>query len=412
MKPFGDKFVRVLLGVAAILVVGVIAVGAFLIGRSSDSASSASASAGDFDYGVLNQVHELLRRDYVKQDNLDDEALFEAAVNGMLDILNDHGTYYVTPTDHQLDTTLTGSFDGIGATISQYDNEIVIVAPIRDTPAEKAGIQSGDVILAVDGDSTKGWTVDKTVLRIRGPKGTQVNLSIRHDDGQVQEYSITRATVQVDSVTRDAPGGALRDANGEVADRIGYIYIREFSRRTPQEVEEAVKAELAEGVTGLIVDVRSNPGGLLVQTQQIVDLFLDRGTIVIQRDANGRETQVSAKAGEIAGLAGIPIVILQNKYSASASEIFAAALRDNGRGTIVGEISTGKGTVNIARDLPNGGALYVSIANWLTPSGALIDNVGIRPDVEVIPTDEDIDLRRDVQVAQAIEILRGKARTP
>jgi carboxyl-terminal processing protease len=408
MKPTGDKLVRILMVVAALLVVGVVGVGAFLIGRGSDNTSSASAAAGDFDYSVLNQVHELLRRDYVKQDNLDDEALFEAAVNGMLDILNDHGTYYVTPTDHQLDTTLTGSFDGIGATISQYDNEIVIVAPIRDTPAERAGIVSGDVILQVDGESTKGWTVDKTVLRIRGPKGSEVSLQIRHEDGAVQDYKLTRATVQVDSVTRDAPGGALRDSAGAIAEGIGYIYIREFSRRTPQELEAAVKEELAEGIKGLIIDVRSNPGGLLVQTQQMVDLFLDRGVIVIQRDATGRESEVSARQGQIAGLSGIPIVVLQNKYSASASEIFAAALRDNDRARIVGEISTGKGTVNIARDLPNGGALYVSIANWLTPKGALIDNVGIRPDFEVIPTDEDIDLRRDVQVARAIEVLRGQ----
>ena len=409
MKPSGDKYVRVLLGVAAILVVGVVGVGAFLLGRNAESTSGASASAGEFDYSILNQVRDLLDRDYVKPDNLDDEALFEAAVNGMLDILNDRGTYYVTPTDHQLDTTLTGSFDGIGATISQFDNEIVIVAPIKDTPAEKAGIVSGDVILSVDGESTKGWTVDKTVLRIRGPKGTQVKIDVRHEDGSEEQYTLTRSTVQVDSVTRDPPSGALRDSGGNIADGIGYIYIREFSRRTAQELESALKAEIDEGNKSLIIDLRSNPGGLLQTTLTMTDLFLDRGTILIQRDQNGKETTYSAKSGQ-ALPSDMPIVVLQNKYSASASEIFAAALRDNGRAVVVGETSTGKGTVNIARELPNGGALYVSIANWLTPTGALIDKVGVRPDFEVVPSDEDIDLRRDVQVARAIDILRGQVK--
>jgi carboxyl-terminal processing protease len=391
----------------------VVAVGAYMLGQDSDSGGNAVTTETQYDYDVLNEVRQILQRDYVKPDNLDEEALFEAAVNGMIGILNDNGTYYVTPTDHQLDTTISGSFEGIGATISAQNNEIVIVAPIRGTPAEAAGLTSGDIILAVDGESTKGWTVEKAVLRIRGPKGTQVTLEIKHDDGKVQEYKLTRSTVQVDSVTRDPPGGAIRDSSGNIVDGIGYVHIREFSRRTPMELENAIREEVAEGAKAMILDVRSNPGGLLQQTLQATDLFLDRGTILIQRDRNGNETNSNAESyrrGQI--ISDVPIVVLQNRFSASAAEIVAAALRDNGRATIVGEKSFGKGTVNIARELDNGGALYVSVAQWLTPAGAVIDQIGVRPDIEVIPTDEDIDLRRDVQLFRAVDLLRGQARLP
>jgi carboxyl-terminal processing protease len=329
----------------------------------------------------------------------------------MLGLLNDKGTYYMTPEDFQTDTTLTGSFEGIGATVSSQNNEIVIVAPIKDTAAEKAGLKGGDVIVSVDGESTKGWSVEKTVLRIRGPRGTTVTLSIRHQDGKTEEYKLVRQTVQVESVTAVPPGGSLKDANGATVTGIGYVHIREFSRRTAQEMEAAVKEQLSQGAKALIIDVRSNPGGLLNTTIQLADEFLDNGNIVIQRDAAGRETAYAARNGQIIP-ANMPIVVVQNRFSASASEVLAAALQENGRATVVGEKSFGKGTVNTARELANGGAVYVSIAAWLTPKGALIDNVGVIPDIEVKRTDEDIDLRRDPEIYKAIDILRGQVRAP
>jgi carboxyl-terminal processing protease len=409
-----DRLTKILIGLAGALLIVIIALGAFFLGRDSKSsahtASSTQAGSNNFDYSILNEVRQILGKDYVKQENLDDQSLFEAAVNGMLGILNDKGTYYMTPEDFKTDTTLTGSFEGIGATVSSQNNEIVIVSPIKDTAAEKAGLKSGDVILAVDGESTKGWTVEKTVLRIRGPRGSQVTITIRHDDGKTEDYKLTRQTVQVESVTTSPPGGTLKDSSGAVVNGIGYIQIREFSRRTAQELEAAARDQVNKGAKALILDVRSNPGGLLQTTINAADLFLDSGNIVIQRDASGKETPYAARNGQIAP--NIPIVLVQNRFSASASEVLAAALHDNNRATIVGEKSFGKGTVNTARELENGGALYVSIAHWLTPNGALIDNVGVRPDIEVIPSDEDIDARRDVQLARAVDVLRGQVRAP
>ncbi|MPZ50064.1 MAG: PDZ domain-containing protein [Dehalococcoidia bacterium] len=328
----------------------------------------------------------------------------------MLNVLNDSGTFYVDPTSFELDTALTGSFDGIGATISQQGEDIVIVAPIKDTPAERAGLTTGDVITAVDGESTEGWNVERTVLRIRGPRGTDVTISITHDDGRIEDYKLTRARVQVESVSTVPPGGSLRDAGGQAVSGLGYVQIREFTPRTAQELEAAVREVVDQGARGLIIDVRRNLGGNLASTISSADLFLDNGTILIQRDGDGRETSYVAKSGQVAP--DVPIVILQDRFSASASEVLAAALQENARATVIGEKSFGKGTVNTPRELPDGGALFVTIAQWLTPNGTLIDKVGIRPDIEVIPSDEDIDLRRDPQMFRAIEVLRGQVRAP
>jgi carboxyl-terminal processing protease len=406
--------IKVLGSVAALLVLAVVAIGAFMLGREDGSdaggAEVVSIEAGGYDYAVLNEVRELLDRYYVRPENLDDQSLFEAAVNGMLAILNDTGTFYVTPEDYQTSTVLTGSFEGIGATVASQGSDIVIVAPIKETPAERAGLVSGDVIRAVDGEDTTGWTVEKAVLRIRGPRGTDVVLTIEHADGTVEDFTITRDTVQVQSVQIVPPGGVLRNSSGDEVNDIGYVQIQEFSRRTAQEVEDAVNAQLDEGIKALIIDVRFNGGGLLDTTVSLADLFLDDGTILTERDSDGSETNFVAKPGQLAP--GLPIVLLQNRFSASASEVLAAALRENDRATIIGETSFGKGTVNSPRELSDGGALYVTIAEWLTPSGTLINNVGIFPDIEVIPTDDEIDQRLDPQLIRAVEVLQGLARAP
>jgi carboxyl-terminal processing protease len=411
-RPGKDRLTKALIGLAAVLAVTVIGLAAFIAGREtgSDSTPAASSASDDFDFSILNRIQEILGRDYVKPDNLDSQTLYEAAITGMLNVLNDSGTFYVDPTSFELDTALTGSFDGIGATISQQGEDIVIVAPIKDTPAEKAGIKSGDVILAVDGESTRGWNVEKTVLRIRGPRGTEVTVTIKTDDGQTQDFKLTRARVQVESVSTVAPGGSLRDSSGAQASGLGYIQIQEFTPRTAQELEAAVRKLTGEGARGLIIDVRRNLGGNLASTISSADLFLDSGTILIQRDGDGKETSYVAKQGQVAP--GVPIVVLQDRFSASASEVLAAALQENARATVIGEKSFGKGTVNTPRELPDGGALFVTIAQWLTPTGALIDKVGVRPDIEVLLSDEDIDLRRDTQIFRAIEVLRGQVRAP
>ncbi len=404
---------RVLAALAAVLAVVVIGLALFMVGRETapNGRPRASAAPDEYDFSVLNDIRSILQRDYVKTENLDDQTLYEAAIQGLINVLNDSGTFYVDPTSFQLDTTLTGSFDGIGATVSQQNNEIVIVAPIKGTPADRAGIQSGDVIIAVDGESTRGWSVDKAVLRIRGQRGTKVTLTVRHGDGRMQEYTLVRDRVQVESVQTTPPGAGLRDSQGKAVSNLGYIQIRDFTPRTHNELENAIRDQISNGARGMIIDVRRNLGGNLNSTLSSADLFLDSGTILIQRDADGKETTYAARRGQ-ALPSDMPIVILQDRFSASAAEVLAAALQENDRATVIGEKSFGKGTVNSPRELRDGGALFVTIAQWLTPRGLLIDKVGVRPDIEVILSDEDIDLRRDAQLIRAVDILQGQVRAP
>lgn len=375
-------------------------VGTFTPPTSSDQTDQNSAA-----FDTFQQIMDILRRDYVDPDLLDDQQLYDAAINGLVDSLSDTGTFYIDPTSFQISIGPSGKFEGIGATVSQEDNDIVIVRPFPNSPAERSGILAGDVIIAVDGESTAGWTVDKAVLRIRGERGTQVTLSVRHLDGVEEEITITRDEIQVDSVTATPPGGILRDANGDEVPNLTYVRISDFSQRTPGELEPIVREAQESGQAGLILDLRGNPGGLLDETVQTADLFLDGGVILSEIDRDGNERVFRARPGGAATT--IPIVILMNRFSASASEVLAASLRDNDRAIIVGETSFGKGTVNLARELNDGGALFVTIGRWFTPDGVLIDGVGIRPDVEVAFTPGVDDPLEDPQLLRAIEHLQN-----
>jgi carboxyl-terminal processing protease len=409
-----DGLTKALLGVAGVLLLVVVALLFFVIGRDTagngssgvKAASSSPPANSQYDYSILNDIVSILDRDYVKPDNLDPQTLYEAAINGLLNSLNDSGTYYLDPQTYKATDPPSGTFEGIGATISQQGNDIVVVAPIKNTPAEAAGIKAGDVILAVDGESTKGWNTEKTVAKIRGPKGTQVTIRVRHaDTQQEEELTITRAPIQVESVSTEAPPQGMTNSAGQAVNGVGYIRIREFTARTPQELQDAINQVQSNGAKAIVLDLRGNPGGLLNAVISVADMFLDKGTIVTQRNKDGREQSYTAKPGVATNL---PVVILQNKFSASAAEVLAAALHDNGRATIVGDVSFGKATVNIARELKDGGVMFVSIAQWLTPNGSLIDKAGIQPDVSVIPSDSDIDQRKDPQLTKAVDILQGQ----
>ncbi len=370
--------------------------------------TTASDTPSAFDFETLDEIVDILEKEYVDQDQLDDQALYEAAITGLLGVLPDTGTFYIDPTSYQLSIGPSGAFEGIGATVQERDGEITIVRPIDGSPAEAAGIQSLDVILAVDGESTEGWSVDRAVLRIRGEKGTDVTLTIRSADGETRDVVITRDTIQLLSVSTTPPGSKLLDADGNEAANIAYIRISEFMENTPEEVAEAAQEAEESGMEGLIIDLRGNPGGLLQETVDTADLFLDSGIILIEVDRDGSERTFRAREGGVA--LDIPIVILQDENSASGSEVLAAALQDNDRATLIGEVSFGKGTVNIARELGDGGALFVSIATWQTPDGLLIEGVGILPDIEVdtpSPYEPQYSAEADAMIHGAIDHLRS-----
>jgi len=400
---------------AAVLLALIFTLGYVSSDRVGDGSSTSDARSGisdtiangDVDFRTLQQIIAILEDEYFDREALDAQLLYEAAINGMLDSLADTGTFYVDPTSYELSLGPSGSFEGIGATVNQQGTNIVIVSPFEGSPAEAAGLRSGDIILAVDGESIVGWPLDRAVLKVRGARGSEVTLSIRHLDGTTGDYTIVRDEIHVNSVTTTPPGGVLRDAGGNDVTDLTYLRITQFTESTPGEVEGVVQAAEDAGSTGLIIDLRSNPGGLFNETLDTADMFLDDGVILIEMDENDDERVYRATPGG-AGV-DLPIVLLMDRFSASGSEVLAAALKDNGRAIIIGETSFGKGTVNRARELEDGGALFVTIRHWLTPDGVQIDGVGIAPDVEVSPGpfDPDYDPLQDTQIYSAIEHLRG-----
>ncbi|HEX5479305.1 MAG TPA: S41 family peptidase [Dehalococcoidia bacterium] len=386
----------------------------YVVRGDGDSSSSPTANADSgsqaTNFSNLNNIMKLLQDNYVDPDKLDRTTLYQAAINGMLQTLSDSGVFYVDPNTVKTSVGPSGSFEGIGATVATQNNQIVIVSPIDGSPAQRAGIKAGDIVLAVDGESTEGWTQDKAVVKIRGPRGTKVQLKVRHTDGQEETIEIERDQIQVSSVSTDPPGGVLKDGAGNTINDIGYIQIREFTLSTDDEMQKALKDVVSSGKKGLILDLRNDPGGLLDTTTKIADEFLTGGTILTEKERDGTETKYTAHAGGAA--TDIPVVLIMNRFSASGSEVLAAALHDNGRAKIVGEKSFGKGTVNISKNLSDGGQLYVSIAKWYTPDGTQIDGVGITPDFPIKLSNDDIDQNRDVQLFKALDVLRGTNTTP
>lgn len=373
---------------------------------ASATTADTSSQVDDADFGVLREIAEILGQDFVEADRADANVLRDGAIQGIFEALNDPHSTYIDPQSYALSRDdFEGAFQGIGATVQKEGDWVIIVRPLPDTPAERAGIVAGDQILEVDGESAEGWSVEEAVLHIRGPRGTTVDLKIRHADGAIETYTIERDDIPLASVTNVPPGGILRDADGGEVTDLAYIRISSFTRTTPKELSDAIKAAEDAGARGIILDLRSNPGGLLNETVEVADMFLESGeAIVFQVDRNGSERSAFASSGTVTDL---PIVIVQDEFSASGSELLAAALQENGRAKVVGANSFGKGTVNHARELSNGGAVYVSIARWLTPLHNQIEGRGVIPDVEAKLTLEDIDADRDIPVIKAIDVLRS-----
>ena len=378
-------------------------VGFAIGGGGEDGGGTTSPAQGEADFGILDEIYDIVREDFVAQDSVDPEILLQGAVDGALSTLGDPHTMYIDPETYSLGIDIvTGQFEGIGARVEQdpVSGEIVIVAPFRDSPADKAGIRTSDVILTVDGESTAGWSVGQAVRRIRGPKGSEVTLGVRHDNGETEDITITRAVIAIPTVFTHE----VEDADGNPVNDIAYVELQQITEETIGNLRKAIGDIEEKGYRGLILDLRRNPGGGLSATIEIADLFLDSGIILIQVDKEGNEAVERADGGDWGE--EIPLVLLIGRGSASGAEVLAAALRDNGRAVLIGTTTFGKGSVNHLRELSDGGALYITIARWLTPNGEQIEAIGLAPDIEVVPTEEDIELRRDVQLFAAIDYLR------
>jgi len=323
----------------------------------------------------------------VDQDKIDAETLAQGAIRGMVEALGDPYTAYLDTAAYELSLrSLEGKIEGIGAYVAAEDGLIVVIAPIADSPADKAGIKAGDVILEVDGRSTSGMSLVEVVLNVQGPKGTVVTLLILHEgETEPEEITIVRAEIELPSIRFEMRGD------------IAYINITHFSERTAGELSPVLQ-EVNQQASGIILDLRRNPGGLLEAVVDVAGFFLREGVVIDVVDSEGNHATSSVKPSEVT--TDLPLVVLVDGYSASGSEVLAGALQDHKRATVAGAKTFGKGSVNLLHQLKGGSGLYITNARWLTPNGRLIEGEGLYPDYE-------LELEGEDAVQWAIDFLKG-----
>lgn len=334
------------------------------------------------------------RHKYDNQIRTNEDAY--VAINTMVASLNDPYTKFLDPKEFADETSsIKGSLKGIGIQIGVKDGKLMVIAPIEDTPAERAGLQADDEILEIDGVSTKGITVDKAADKIRGKEGTQVTLLVKRKDVAPKTYTITRAEIEIKSISQKLP------TDMTIPNDFCYIRLSSFiSRNAATEFGNILNTN--RNKKGFIIDLRSNPGGLLTNAIYISDMFLDGGTIVSTVDRDGYKETQRASVGVYTKK---PVVVLINKGSASASEIFSGAMKDNHRAVIIGEQSFGKGLVQEINKLPYESGINITIQKYLTPNGTDINKKGITPDIVVKLTEDDVKNKNDLQLKKAVEVL-------
>lgn len=358
-----------------------------------------------FDAALFDETVRKLNEKYVDRSKIDAKKEFYGSIKGLVASVGDPYTFFLTPDENkEAKDDLGGRFEGIGAQLGLKNNRIVVVAPLKNSPAEQGGVAAGDYILKVDGQNTKDWTLTQAVSKIRGKQGTKVSLTLMRN---TKEFTVdlTRQQIHVDSVEL------------EFQDNAAIIKVNQFSETTNTEWDAAV-AQVAERysartIKGLVVDMRGNPGGFLDSAVYLSSEFLPEGKLVVKQEStlNGSHEYLVTRTGK---LMTIPITVLIDKGSASASEIFSGALRDHKRATLVGEKSFGKGSVQEALDLKDGAGLHVTVAKWILPGGEWINGRGIEPSVKIenkpiepdtnnTPTAEELKAN-DLQLKKAVEL--------
>jgi len=325
----------------------------------------------------------------------DKEKMLYGAIQGLVDSLDDPYSDFLSPEEtSQFKEELTGSYEGIGAEIGIRDNVLTIISPIKGTPAEAAGLLPGDKILEVNGESTKKMSLTQAVMKIRGRRGTVVNLKIKRGD-QIFTKKITRAKIDIPTLNFSI-----------LKNDIAYVQLYNFYEDAPSEFEKVYQKILNKNIKKIILDLRNNPGGYLSSAVNIGNFFIEKGRVIVKEDlGKGKIKEIKSEGPGI--LSSLKIVILINKGSASASEILAGALKENypSNTKLIGERSFGKGTVQEFVPLKGGSSLKLTVAHWLLPSGKCIEGNGISPDIEVLEKKEDIEKGKDLQLERAIEEL-------
>src|SRR3989344_750668 len=355
-----------------------------------------SGSATNIDFKLFWDTWDLVSREYVDKKAIDATKMFYGAIKGMVEAVGDPYTVFLPP-ESQKSTKeeLGGSFEGVGLQLGfNKEKRLAVIAPLSGTPADKAGIKPGDLILKINTTDSINMSLPDAVNMIRGVKGSQVDLEIYHDgDDKTRVVTLTRDTIIVKSVEYQSKTTPL-------GKKVGLIKLSRFGEKTSGEWVEAVSMALAGNPAAIVLDLRNNPGGFLDGAVFIGSEFISSGDIVLQENAAGERQ--GYKVNRVGKLTNIPVIVLINKGSASASEIVAGALQDLKKAKLVGDQSFGKGTIQESQELPGGTGIHITTAKWLTPLGRWIHGTGLTPDVVVVLGD---DQTKDAQLDKALELL-------
>jgi carboxyl-terminal processing protease len=365
--------------------------------------------------GVVDEAWNTILNDYVDKDKVDLDALSSSAIKAMLESIHDPYAAYFDAAEYKTikQINLEGTYGGIGAVVTIADGNLTVIAPIAGTPAERGGIKPQDKILEINGNSTQGMSLEEAVLKIQGKTGTQVTLQVLHQ-GEENPVTIviTREEIDVSSVYPEIIQGnstltpTPAPTVTPLPNGIAVITITYFSERTGDEIVSALKNVLASGAKGIVLDLRDNPGGVLDSAVAVASQFLKDGIVLYALDSNGNKETWDVKPGGLA--TDLPLAVLVNGNSASASEVVAGALQDHERGPLIGNQTFGKGSINHFRQLSDGSAIYISIGRWYTPNGRQIEGQGLTPDMVVERTEQDVQQGKDPQLDKAIEYIKSK----
>lgn len=350
----------------------------------------------DLDFSLFWEAYNELKERYVNPGKIDDQKVIYGAISGMAESIGDPYTVFFNPEDtKKFLEDISGRFEGVGMEIGIRDKTLKVIAPLEGTPAQKAGLRAGDSVLKIDDELTTDLALEEAVSRIRGPKGTTVILTIFREGWDTpKDIEIERAVVEVPSLKWEMKDGG-----------IAYIKIYQFSEKAGLDFAQATIQILASGAQKIILDLRNNPGGYLEVANEIAEFFIKRGDVMVIEDSGKDRKEYKASGNPV--FLNYPTVILINEGSASGSEILAGALRDNRDIVLIGQDSFGKGSVQQLERLRGGSSLKITIAQWLTPKGETITDVGLKADIKVEMTDEDFEQDRDPQLDKALEIIKG-----